>query len=84
MSLLGPVYVTSVLTLSAKESKALQDVARAAGGIDASLKALVEKLNEPPSEGLTPAQQQQVESLIAQLKASGDALTAAEAAQPPA
>jgi hypothetical protein len=84
MSLFGPVYVTSVLTLSRQQDKALRDVADGSQRSAAALEALVAKLNEPQDPGLTPEQQAQVHDLIAQLKTSGDALQAADAAQPPA
>lgn len=77
VSLLGPVYV--ILSLSKRQEDALVQGAQALVGLDGSLKALVAKLD---SSGLTPEQEQQVAALIAQLKASGDALGAAEAANP--
>ena len=81
MSLFGPIYVTSTLTLSAKDAKALQDVARAVLGIDASLRALLDKLTEPPAEVLTPEQAATLSALnatqAAKVAALRDALTPA-------
>ena len=78
MSLLGPVYV--ILSLSRRQEDALVTSATALDCIAGSLTAIVERLDA--ASGLTPEQEQQVAALIAQLKQSGDALKAAEAAQP--
>ena len=87
MSLFGPVYV--ILSLSRKQEGWLQDAATALGligehthGIQMALEALVAKLDQSGSGDLTPEQQAQVADLIAQLKASQTALSAAEAANP--
>lgn len=82
MSLFGPIYVTAGLTLSAKDAAALQALAKAGTALAATSQAILDKLNEPAAGDLTPEQQAQVAELIARLKASGDALVAAEAANP--
>lgn len=74
MSLLGPVYV--ILSLSQRQEAALVTGAQALQGLDASVKAVVAKLE---ASGLTPEQEAQVADLVAHLKASQTALGAAEA-----
>jgi uncharacterized coiled-coil DUF342 family protein len=71
--------VYTILSLSRRQEDALVKSAEALQGLDASFKVLLTKLD---TSGLTPEQEQQVADLITQLKASGDALRAAEAAQP--
>ena len=76
MSLFGPIYVTATLTLSAKQNAALQTIADSTASLDASVKALLAKLD-------TPDVPPDLEAASTQLGITTEALRAALAAQPP-